>query len=83
MRKGALIILAVAIIGALGAYANGHHGDDTVPLAAPSNNPTNASNTGTPAVKSASTTYKDGTYAGNSEETPYGVVQVAAVISGG
>jgi uncharacterized protein with FMN-binding domain len=32
---------------------------------------------------SSATTYKDGTYTGDAEDTIYGTVQVAAVISGG
>ena len=32
---------------------------------------------------SSSSSFKDGTYTGNSEDTPYGTVQIAVVVSGG
>jgi uncharacterized protein with FMN-binding domain len=92
MRKGIVAILAVAIIGALGIYSNGHktHANTAVqaantntaaaPAAANTTQPT-----GSTSSNSASSTgaYKDGTYTGASEDTIYGTVQVAAVISGG
>lgn len=85
MRKSIVIILAVALIGALGIIKN-HKSDDAAPLAAP---------TDTSAVMSAQTSqndntssspqaaYRDGSYTGASENTIYGTVQVAAVVSGG
>ena len=84
MKKGIVIILAVAIIGGLGLAKN--HKDEGAPLSAPS---------GTSSVQSVQTSQagggtaapasslRDGTYRGAAEDTPYGTVQVAAVISGG
>lgn len=84
MRKSILIILAVALIGALG-YIKNHKSDDGAPLIAPVNSSavmsaqTQPSDT-TPAAQAA---YRDGSYTGESEDTIYGTVQVAAVVSGG
>src|SRR5579884_3400400 len=88
MKKSIVIILAVAIIGVLGLLAKGHN--DGAPLAPPVNN--NQSNTTTAsssgnnsgsASSNSPASYKDGTFTGQSEDTPYGTVQVAAVVSGG
>lgn len=91
MRKGLVIILAVAVIGALGIYTKSHKHDS---LAMPSSDTTStlgdntrASSGDTSLMSSdtpdSTTNYKDGTYTGDSENTIYGTVQVAAVISGG
>jgi len=86
MRKGIVIILAVAVIGALGLIKN-HKGDDAAPLATPSDTSAVMSaqtgqNDSTPSDSSAAA-YEDGTYTGASEDTIYGTVQIAAVVSGG
>ncbi len=93
MKKSIVIILAVAIIGALGLIANHHDGAQ---LAAPAANAGTVSGvsttnsqpaaTGTASSQSqtsSSSAFKDGTYNGASEFTPYGTVKVAAVVSGG
>jgi uncharacterized protein with FMN-binding domain len=93
MKKGIAIILAVAIIGTLGVYgkSHGHPADgQTAPansvqsdttsqdsLSGSSDNASGSSSTPRPAG------LKDGTYTGVAEVTPYGTVQVAAVVSGG
>lgn len=89
MKKGIVTILALAIIGALGIYSKDHK------TARVSANPTstNTSTLGSTAASSADTTgttvqtsginYKDGTFTGASEQTEYGTVQVAAVVSSG
>jgi len=86
MKKSVVVILAVAIIGALGIASRQHS------TGAPLMSSDGSSGSGNSAVQSASTdssgsatptTYKDGTYNGESEDTPYGMVQVAAVVSGG
>lgn len=85
MKKSVVIILAVAIIGALGVAAKGHHQDGAT-LGGPSStsSSTLGSSTNSSTETSASpTTYKDGTYNGASENTPYGTVQVAAVVRSG
>lgn len=84
MKKGVIIILAVAIIGGLAAGAGGHHDA----ASSPSNSGTTAQNPqsvqgATSTNASSGTSYKDGTYTGASEDTPYGTVQVAVVVSGG
>jgi uncharacterized protein with FMN-binding domain len=85
MRKSIVIILAVAIIGALGIFAKGQHKDaasTATPTTASSS--TLGSSTSTPASQTATAAgLKDGTYNGGAEDTPYGTVQVAAVVSGG
>jgi uncharacterized protein with FMN-binding domain len=74
MRKTLIIIITVAILGALGLYAK-NHDNSSAPVAGS----TSASSSSSTPAKN----YKDGTYAGSSAETPYGTVQIAAVISGG
>lgn len=86
MRKGIIIILAVAIIGALGVYGTSHGHTPKQPSAVQSSSTTSPSDQ-TSQSSSADTTsptnYKDGSYTGNSEDTPYGTVQIAVVVSGG
>ncbi len=77
MKKGLVAVIAVAIIGFLGLAKN--HKDGAPLVASNSTSQTAASNTSA----SSNITYKDGTYAGASEDTPYGTVQIAVVISGG
>jgi uncharacterized protein with FMN-binding domain len=89
MKRAVVIILAVAIIGALGLAAKGNSENMAAPAASSSATQTLASNTSeqVPAATSDSSasagSYKDGTYSGESENTLYGTVQVAAVVSGG
>ncbi len=94
IKKAVVVALAVAILGALGLYADKKPASS---LAATSVASTNSSNQSTvqgastqTTASSASTTnssaasaYKDGSYAGTTAETPYGSVRVTAVISGG
>jgi len=85
MKKGLIIILAVAIIGGLGVYQKAHsstsntavQGDQTAMQTAstPATNIKSNNQTGA--------TYKDGSYTGDSVNTLYGTVQVQAVVSGG
>jgi uncharacterized protein with FMN-binding domain len=86
MKKSIVIIFAVAIIGALGIYGKSHGSSgSTSTLFRPASNPA-ASNTlgsSTGSAAQSGTAYKDGTYTGNSEDTAYGTVQIAVVVSGG
>jgi uncharacterized protein with FMN-binding domain len=92
MKKGIVVILAVAIIGALGIYgksqpssAHSNSSDTAVQSADSSNQQAtstdNMSSSSTPTQSTGA--FKDGTFTGNSEDTPYGVVQIAVVVSGG
>lgn len=83
MRKGTVAILAVAIIGALGIYSNGHKNETraTVQSATTSAATEPAAHQTADAAERGS--YKDGRYTGVTERTEFGDVQVAAVISGG
>jgi uncharacterized protein with FMN-binding domain len=90
MRKSVIIIFAVAIIGALGLTAKGHKGDGASQArpAATGNSSTLGSSTSATAAMgtgtdTAAAAYKDGTYNGASENTLFGTVQIAAVVSGG
>lgn len=88
MKKSLIIILAVAIIGGLGVYQKAHSSTSTSAVqGATSSSPvqTSSSNSTTQNQSASSTpsTYKDGTYNGQSEDTIYGTIQVQAVISGG
>jgi uncharacterized protein with FMN-binding domain len=83
MKKGIIVILAVAIIGAIAVSAKSKSSDNPAPSnsasAGTSQNTVNADSTS----QTNETSYKDGTYTGDSEGTSYGAVQVSVVISGG
>ena len=83
--------MTVAILGGLGLYINkGSNASTSLVGSAGSSSPSQSANmtsaTTTNNNSSTSTSgqsYKDGTYTGSAAQTPYGTVQVAAVISGG
>jgi uncharacterized protein with FMN-binding domain len=88
VKRAVVAIIAVAIIGALGAYGNKH----STPVSA--NTPNSAASSNSSALSdnssnnsssgsSSTATYKDGTYNGATEDTPYGPVQIAVVVSDG
>jgi uncharacterized protein with FMN-binding domain len=88
MKKALVIIFAVAILGGLSIYVNknkpnnslnGSASQPTSTISANSSGTTTSSSGGS----GSNASYKDGTYSGNAADTPYGTVQVAAVISGG
>lgn len=91
VRKAVITILAVAIIGALGVYGkSGNNSASSASLAPSGASSPTSSDSGTPGDSTASPaasvpagSFKDGTYTGNSEDTPYGTVQIAVVVSGG
>jgi len=86
MKKSLVIILAVAIIGGLGAYTKSHNSSASASTQTPTVNASTiaSNNSSTPASSSSSSgTYKDGTFTGKNVSTEYGDVQLAAVISGG
>jgi uncharacterized protein with FMN-binding domain len=87
MRKTLVIIFAIAILGGLSIYITNNKSKNNV-TANPQSEVTQPSSTPVSSNKSAasssnSSSYKDGTYTGNVADTPYGPVQIAAVISGG
>lgn len=73
MKKTLGIILAVAILGSVGIYAK--HAKDQPNGSGSASQPT--------ASSSILKSYQDGTYTGDAAETPYGIVQIAVVVSGG
>lgn len=93
MKKGIVIILAVAIIGILGIYGKSHSSTASTgsPDAADANTTdmaaamANDSTTTSGLASNTSNTsgLRDGTFSGASENTPYGSVRIAVVISGG
>jgi uncharacterized protein with FMN-binding domain len=89
MRKTLVIIFAVAILGGLSFYVNKSKANDKVQTSVNSSDTNTASpsqgneSTISNANSSSNKSFKDGTYTGNAAETPYGTVQVAAVISRG
>ncbi len=86
MKKAVIIILAVAILGAMVLYSNNKKSSNfhlTTPASSAASTQTNSSGSVTSASQNTPVTYKDGTYTGDATDTPYGTVQVAAVISGG
>lgn len=82
MRKTLVIIFAVAILGGASLLAKNHNGSSTHQLVGSSNSSAQTSASGTTASSQA-VSYKDGTYTGSAADTPYGTVQIAAVVSGG
>jgi uncharacterized protein with FMN-binding domain len=88
MKKGLVIIFAVAIIGGLGAYTKAHNKTANTGVSAVQGAETtmldpNNSTQPTGPAETASITYKDGTYTGDNESTIYGDVQIAVIVSGG
>jgi uncharacterized protein with FMN-binding domain len=85
MRKTLVITFAVAILGGLSFYVNKHKNSALNKVTAqPSSTQVSTSHTASSTGSgSSSSVYKEGIYSGNAAETPYGTVQVAAVISGG
>jgi uncharacterized protein with FMN-binding domain len=90
VKKSIVIILAVAIIGALGIYGKSSGSTAKAPnsiVSAPaSTTPSSTISQTTPNTSSAQTSssaFKDGTFTGDSEDTFYGNVQIAVVVSGG
>jgi uncharacterized protein with FMN-binding domain len=91
MKKGIVIILAVAIIGALGIYGKSHtkaNNSKAQPTQNTSNSNTlgessNISSTPSESLTPNSSVLKNGTFAGSTVDTVYGPVQIAVVISGG
>ena len=84
MKKGITIILAVAIIGALGMYAKSPEGAaNTLVSRNTGSNSSNKTASSSSSSASSAAGYKDGTFTGNTEYIPYGPVQISVVISGG
>jgi uncharacterized protein with FMN-binding domain len=84
MKKAAIILITVAILGLLGSYARGHESSGGNQVSVRSSTTSNTATTPSSASSSSVTaSYKDGTYTGASEFTPYGTVQIAVVVSGG
>src|SRR5437868_1100899 len=84
MKKALVVIAAVAILGTLAVYANGKKSDGYSSANSGRTSTTAANTSGSASSSStAPSSYKDGTYTGDVADTPYGTVQVAAVISGG
>jgi len=80
MKQGLVVIFVVAIIGTVGVYASGSQ-DKTATLGTS----LKAKKTSDSSVSAQASTvkYKDGTYSGEALDSPYGMIQVGAVISGG
>jgi uncharacterized protein with FMN-binding domain len=82
MKSKALIVIIA--IGILGILAVSTHSKKAVPqAAAPSSNTSSLSQPTQKKAPPTVTSLKDGTFTGSSSDTPYGAVQVAAVINGG
>ncbi len=87
--------MTIAILGGLGLYVNKSGNTSALLISSPKTNTPAviATNQGGSAVSTVASSnssnaasgqgYKDGNYIGSAAQTPYGTVQVAAVISGG
>jgi uncharacterized protein with FMN-binding domain len=82
MKKAVIVILAVAILGVIAATQAKQPPATPAPLASGT---TSESSNANPSAGQATApvSYMDGTYTGNAADTPYGPVQIAAVISNG
>lgn len=80
MRRTIVIIFAVAVLGGLSFYVNKGKASNT---AQEGNADTSQVATSTTSGSTGSGTYRNGTFSGAAAETPYGTVQVAAIIDGG
>jgi uncharacterized protein with FMN-binding domain len=78
MKKSIVVILAVALIGVLGLHKDNDKGVGSL-VSASSHGMAMPSG----APHHAMSSYKDGTYSGAAQDTPYGTVQIAVVVSGG
>jgi uncharacterized protein with FMN-binding domain len=90
MKRGIVAILAVAIIGALGVYGKSHSStaqsasnDSSVQSDTNSAQAPQTPDTSNSSNQPSAGAFKDGTYTGDSEDTVYGTVQIAVVVSGG
>ena len=89
MKKGLVVVFAVAILGVLGLLVNKNKpalNPSSLTGQSVSANPssaTQASSASSSSTTQGSSSYKDGTFQGNSADTPYGTVQIAVVVSGG
>lgn len=84
VRKKVVIVFAIAVIGALGIYGKSRSGSAHQSSGSVSPSSVRSETTMMPADPGNSTpTYKDGTYVGDSQDTTYGTVQIAVVVSGG
>jgi uncharacterized protein with FMN-binding domain len=84
MRKAIVVVVAVAILGALAVFNSKHSpASSPAPQTGQSAGVVQGSNSADTTASSMPASYKDGTYTGMAIENPYGIVQVAAVISGG
>ncbi len=83
MKKTALIIFAIAILGLAGIYEKTQGGSPQLVSPAETSAATSMAASGSSGQTQSSVSYKDGTYTGDSEYTPYGSVQISVVISGG
>lgn len=82
MKKAALIIFAVAILGVIGAVKAQKPAASTSVNLPSTSMPQNMTSANSGRMMN-SAIYKDGTFVGNAADTPYGTVQVGAVITGG
>ena len=84
MKKAIAIIAVIAILGILKVVADKPNNTPSTKTNAPTATTTTPnSSTPTSQAKTSNASYKDGTYTGQAEDTPYGNVQIAVVVSGG
>lgn len=76
--KKAAIIFAIALIGIIGVIDKSQSAKSRL-VTPPSSAPNSSASSSTPVT----TSYKNGSFTGDSEATPYGAVQIAVVVSGG
>lgn len=87
MRKSVIIILTIAVLGLVGVYEKTKAGSPQLVSPSQTEVATSTGNNSSSSSGSASSAkaanYKNGSFTGDSEATPYGTVQIAVVVSGG
>lgn len=84
MRRTLVIIVTVAILGSLSVYAKDHNSTTSAqPTSTVTHSTGHISANNSSGSSSSQSGYKNGNFKGNTSQTPYGPVQVAAIISGG
>lgn len=83
MKKTLVVLFAIAVIGGASLVTKNHSASSSGHLVSPSSSSGTSQTSSSGSSSGQTTSYKDGTYTGNSADTPYGTVQIAVVVSGG
>lgn len=85
MKKTIIVVITLAVIGIVKFHGSDETGSAAKLVSSPNSSANTAavSNTNTTTTQTTSSaTYKNGTFTGTSEDTPYGTVQIAVIVNG-